>query len=152
MKIRSFRRALLLVPGVLAAVLLLGAADGSWLNKVPEADRARINPMADRPEAAAAGAKVYSNNCAQCHGPNGDGRGSRPSLRSPRVIAATDGELAWLLRNGDPWKGMPGWANLPEPQRWQIIAYLRSIQPMPAEADPIPAAAVSSSSTWDKHP
>ena len=143
MKIRSFSHPLLIVPGVLAAILLLGAssgvslkADGSWLNKVPDADRARINPMASQPDAVAAGAKLYRNNCAQCHGPEGSGRGNRPSLRSPRVIASTDGELAWLLRNGNPRKGMPSWANLPEPQRWQIIAYLRTLQPEASDEPP----------------
>jgi mono/diheme cytochrome c family protein len=145
MKIRPLNRLLFILPGVLATVFLLGAADGSWLSKVPDTDRTRANPMASQPDAVAAGAKLYRNNCAQCHGPDGNGRGRRPALRSPRVIAATDGELAWMLRNGSPWSGMPGWAKLPEPQRWQIIAYLRTMQPAPSEADsaipgPLPPA------------
>ncbi len=131
---------------VVAAVLLLGAANGAWLTKVPDADRIRINPLAGQPEAIAAGAKLYRNNCAQCHGADGNGRGGRPSLRTPRVIASSDGELAWLLKNGSPWKGMPGWAKLPEPQRWQIIAYVRTIQPRDPDAAP-PAPGVSTSAS-----
>ena len=29
---------------------------------------------------------------------------------------------------GDLGHGMPSWSNLPEAQRWQLVAYLRSIQ------------------------
>ena len=56
------------------------------------------------------------------------GKGSRPSLRSERIQNATDGELAWILKNGNPYKGMPIWAGLPEQERWQIMAYLRSLK------------------------
>ena len=48
--------------------------------------------------------------------------------------AATDGDLYWLLKNGQPFRGMPTWAKLPEGQRWQIVAYLRSIQQPSAAA------------------
>lgn len=117
-----------------AAVLLMAAANGAWLKKVPDAERAVVNPLAGKADAIAAGGNLYQNNCAQCHGANGNGMGSRPAVRSPRVTAATDGELFWLLKNGAPYRGMPSWSRLPEGQRWQIIAYLRSIQPQePAE-------------------
>jgi len=48
-------------------------------------------------------------------------------LRSDRVQHATDGEIFWLLKNGNLRKGMPTWARLPEPMRWQIIAYVKSL-------------------------
>jgi hypothetical protein len=34
-----------------------------------------------------------------------------------------------LLKNGNLRKGMPTWAALPEPMRWQIIAYVKSLRP-----------------------
>jgi len=113
----------------LSASALL-AADGAWLRKVPDADRKRVNPYASKTEAAAAGKLLFTDNCAKCHGEDALGRHGRPSLRSERISHATDGELAWLLKNGSTWKGMPSWSALPEPERWQIIAYLRSL---PAE-------------------
>jgi len=70
----------------------------------------------------------------KCHGDDARGRHNRPSLRSERIEHATDGELAWILRNGNTWKGMPSWSSLPEPERWQIIAYLRSLPPDSATA------------------
>jgi len=121
-----------------AAALLMAAANGAWLKKVPAADHARVNPVAGQPPAIAAGRNLYQNNCAQCHGSNGEGRGSRPAVRSERIAAATDGDLYWILRNGEPFRGMPAWAKLPEGQRWQIVAYLRSLQ-QPAAA-PAPEA------------
>jgi mono/diheme cytochrome c family protein len=113
---------------IAASLLLMAAANGAWLKKVPAADHAMANPIATHPDAVAAGGNLYKNNCAQCHGAEGNGRGSRPAVRSARVAGATDGDLYWLLKNGEPFRGMPSWARLPEGQRWQIVAYLRSIQ------------------------
>lgn len=132
MKHLKLRSAALLLLAACAAVLL--AADNSWLHKVPDADRARVNPYADRPEAVNAGRNLFIKNCAHCHGADAEGRHGRPSLRSERVAHATDGELAWLLRNGSLRKGMPSWNILPEPERWQIVAYLRSL-PRDTSAD-----------------
>jgi mono/diheme cytochrome c family protein len=121
---------------LLACVLplaVLAEADGKWLAKVPEKDRAMVNPMAANAEAAAAGGVLFEQNCAKCHGKDAEGLHGRPSLHSERVQHATDGELAWILKNGEPYKGMPRWSALPEQQRWQIIAYLRTL---PADAAP----------------
>ena len=119
--------------GLSMAVLLLAgsaallASDSGWMRKVPQADRVRTNPYAGRPQAIAAGKILFAENCAQCHGEDARGLHGRPNLRGPVVVNATDGDLAWILRNGVLWKGMPSWSTLPEPERWQIIAYLRSL-------------------------
>jgi mono/diheme cytochrome c family protein len=110
-----------------SAAVLMGAADGSWLRRVPANDHARVNPLADAASAAEAGSHLYANSCAKCHGEQGQGRGSRPALVSARVAGASDGDLAWLLRNGNTWKGMPSWSVMPDLERWQLVAYLRSI-------------------------
>ncbi len=108
------------------------AADGRWLQRVPETDRNRVNPMGGQLEAIAAGGRLFEDHCARCHGPDAMGRGRRPSLRSDRVQNATDGEIFWLLKNGNLPKGMPTWSALPEPMRWQIIAYIKSMGPASA--------------------
>ena len=61
-----------------------------------------------------------------------EGKGSRPSLRSDRLANASDGEIAWIIKNGQMYKGMPSWGGLPEQQRWQIVTYLRCLNPFPA--------------------
>jgi mono/diheme cytochrome c family protein len=109
-----------------------GQFDGKWLHRVPDEDRTRVNPYAHQPQAEAAGNALFHENCAKCHGADANGRTHpppRPSLRSARIRHATDGELGWMLRNGDPYKGMPQWSSLPEEQRWKIIAYLRTLPP-----------------------
>jgi mono/diheme cytochrome c family protein len=111
----------------LFAVMLCVAADGSWLRNIPEADRLKVNPVAGQQEAIGAGRKVFMDHCAKCHGEDGEGRRKKPSLRTDRVQHATDGEIFWLLRNGNLKKGMPTWSSLPEPTRWQVIAYVKSL-------------------------
>jgi mono/diheme cytochrome c family protein len=112
-----------------ASAICFAAADGSWLKKVPQADRARVNLYAGQPAAVAAGENLFRNNCAKCHGANAEGKSSRPSLKSERLAAATDGEIAWIIKNGQSFKGMPSWGGLPEQMRWQLVAYLRSLNP-----------------------
>jgi mono/diheme cytochrome c family protein len=45
------------------------------------------------------------------------------------VQQATPGTLFWILTNGVVRRGMPVWSKLPEPQRWQIVSYLKSLTP-----------------------
>lgn len=121
-------RAAVLVAGmVLSAVLVSGAVDNSWLQRVPEADRNRTNPFAGNADAVSAGSKLFGDHCSKCHGSDALGRGKRPSLRSKEVQQAADGQIFWFLRNGNLRRGMPSWSSLPEPSRWQIITYLKSL-------------------------
>jgi mono/diheme cytochrome c family protein len=114
-----------LLPVAAAAMASDGHAD--WLKKVAEKDRVRLNPLAGDDSAIAAGAQVFGQHCASCHGEAADGIGRRPSLRTARVHDASDGELQWLLRNGSLAHGMPAWSGLPEVQRWQLVRYLHSL-------------------------
>jgi len=112
----------------IGAIYLLCGASSHWPS-APAKDHARINPLISRPDSIPAGALLYKRYCEQCHKSEamGDGR-KRPSLRSEQIKSATDGDLEWFLRQGDLRHGMPSWSRLPEAQRWQLIAYLRSLQ------------------------
>jgi mono/diheme cytochrome c family protein len=118
---------LLLFIATFAVSVFAAAGDGEWLKNVPDKDRIRPNPLASDPDAVAGGAKLYKQHCSRCHGPDGQGVGGKPSLRSERVQGATPGELEWLLRNGSLKNGMPSWSGTPEPQRWQVVAYVKSL-------------------------
>ncbi|HMK30217.1 MAG TPA: cytochrome c [Terriglobales bacterium] len=111
-----------------ASLLVAGAGDGLWRGRVPEKDRGRPNPFAQDRQAVMAGEKLFEQNCSSCHGHEAEGKGKKPPLRSERVREATPGELEWLLTNGSMKNGMPSWARLPEPQRWQLVTYLKSLQ------------------------
>jgi len=118
----------LLAAGLLVASIAICAwAEAPWVNHVSDAESKRTNPYANQQEAIAAGARLFADHCAKCHGPDALGRKKRPSLRTPEVQQALDGEIFWLLRNGDLRHGMPSWSSLPEPARWQIVAYVKSL-------------------------
>ena len=127
--IRSHRKILSLSSIALFATLAFAATVHSHWDHVPAKDRARSNPLTGQPQAVAAGALVYSDHCSECHKADARGDGhKRPSLRSDHVRSATDGDLEWFLRQGDLAHGMPSWSSLPIEQRWQLVAYLKSIQ------------------------
>jgi mono/diheme cytochrome c family protein len=99
------------------------------LSKAPEKARVRANPLASDPDAVAAGANLFDQHCAECHGDAGEGSRKGPSLLKDQVQTATPGTLFWLLTNGVVRRGMPVWSKLPEPQRWQLVAFIKSLGP-----------------------
>jgi mono/diheme cytochrome c family protein len=97
------------------------------LAKVPEKARLLPNPLESDPDATAAGRKLFEQHCAECHGNTAEGGKKAPNLRAEEVQEATPGTLFWILTNGVVRRGMPVWSKLPEPQRWQIVTYLKSL-------------------------
>ena len=97
------------------------------LQKAPEKARNRTNPLQNDRDAVAAGAILFEQHCAECHGNSAEGSRKAPSLQVPEVQTATPGTLFWLLTNGVVRKKMPVWSKLPEPQRWQLVRYIKSL-------------------------
>jgi mono/diheme cytochrome c family protein len=125
-KARTFSICVVLL--LTATALAVKVGDGSWLTKVPDSARLRQNPVVGDRDSVAAGAKLFQQNCASCHGKTAQGRDKHPSLHSERLKGATPGELEWLLKNGSLKNGMPSWSRLPEAQRWQLVTYLKSLE------------------------
>ena len=100
------------------------------LAKAPKKAVTRINPLAKDPDAATAGAKLFDQHCAECHGDMAQGGKKAPTLRANEVQQATPGTLFWILTNGVVRRGMPVWSKLPEPQRWQLVSYIKSLTPL----------------------
>jgi mono/diheme cytochrome c family protein len=135
MKRLSISLALLLASAIFAAA---GAAREkksgddrgvmSAIAQAPLATRDWQNPYEGKPDAIAAGKKLYRQHCAECHANDARGRDRAVNLRSPGVQNATPGELVWFLRNGNLWRGMPSWSGLPIERRWQIVTYLKSLR------------------------
>jgi mono/diheme cytochrome c family protein len=97
------------------------------LAKAPAKDSARPNPLQGDRDAVAAGGKLFARHCAQCHGDLAQGTRRAPTLLAGSVRQATPGTLFWNLTNGVVRHGMPVWSKLPEPQRWQLVSYLKSL-------------------------
>jgi mono/diheme cytochrome c family protein len=124
------------------------------LVQAPEKARARKNPFEGDPQAVAAGGKLFEQHCAECHGQKAGGTRHGVSLLREEVQQSTPGTLFWVLTNGVVRRGMPVWSKLPEPERWQIVTFLRSLklqsvqsqsmyaEPMNAEMDADPVAPV----------
>jgi cytochrome c len=102
------------------------------LATIPEKERGRLNPLERDPDAVAAGRKLFLQYCAECHGNTAEGGRKAPNLRAEEVQSATPGTLFWILTNGVVQRGMPVWSKLPEPERWQIVTFIKSLQPSTA--------------------
>jgi mono/diheme cytochrome c family protein len=102
--------------------------------KVPEKARVRRNPLETDPDAVAAGRKLFERHCVECHGNMAEGGKKAPSLRAEEVRQATDGTVLWVLTNGVVRRGMPVWSKIPEPERWQIVTFIKSLEPSPGGA------------------
>ncbi len=124
--------------GALALGLLIGALvgrtaaagvqvrphDSEW--RAPTDARKRVNPLANRSDTGAGGARLYAVRCSTCHGADGRGSGRAPDLTRD-VQSQSDGTLFWKISSGNTRAGMPGFSFLPELQRWQLVQHLRHI-------------------------
>ncbi len=128
-------------------VALCGAAGIAWF-AVPHFDLLLVeayptsfyrSPTGFSAESIAAGAAVYAEHCAVCHGAEGSGDGTAAKSLSvpPADLTAghlwihDDGELFWWLSHGidsaDGGQAMPGFSGvLDEDQRWAAIDYIRA--------------------------
>ena len=116
---------LLLSAAFVAAQNVTYQQDPGW--RAPAEAAEKLNPLADKPQLAAGGRKLFAHNCAECHGRSGEGMKKAADLQLPVVQEQSDGALFWKITNGNPDRGMPPWSRLPELQRWQLVLYLRTL-------------------------
>ncbi|MBI3734643.1 MAG: cytochrome c, partial [Chloroflexi bacterium] len=85
-----------------------------------------------KPDALAEAKRTYTARCLTCHG--SDGKGQTPigqhtfpraaDLTAARTQSRSDGALFWLVANGIPHTGMPGWKTvLNDDELWSLVAY-----------------------------
>lgn len=131
-------RARLVAPVLALAVGLAVLPRPALADEPSEAEAARPNPLAGDPAAIRRGQGLFLQNCAPCHGAQADGRGPgavglRPppaDLAGPDVVPKhPDGWVFWRISNGKRGTAMPPFAfSLSEPERWSIVAWLRSLR------------------------
>jgi len=72
-----------------------------------------------------AGARLYSSQCAACHGPNGDRISGVDLRRGQFRRAVTDDDLMRVVTNGVPGEGMPPF-RLQQAELVGLVAYIRA--------------------------
>jgi alcohol dehydrogenase (cytochrome c) len=80
---------------------------------------------------ADAGRTRFESRCASCHGGDGNGGEHGPAI-SERVAKRDDQQLAAIIHDGFPGGGMPSF-NLPDAEIKELIAFLRTLQPVPGQ-------------------
>jgi mono/diheme cytochrome c family protein len=141
------------VPGTIPRGLLpLGFAAGPQEAARAGAELHSPFPLND-PTHIARGAFLFANFCQHCHGAGGLGDGPvakrgfppPPSLLAAHARSLPDGQIFHILTFGQG--NMPAHASqIARGDRWNLVAYVRSLQrqnplPPPAPAAPQPAAA-----------
>jgi mono/diheme cytochrome c family protein len=106
------------------------------IGKAPEKARSKRNPLEKDPQAPLAGRILFEQHCGECHGDAADGSKKAPSLKASEIQNAEPGAIFWILTNGVVRKGMPVWSKLPEPQRWQLVTYIKSLGAAPGPPEP----------------
>jgi mono/diheme cytochrome c family protein len=93
---------------------------------------------------AEAGDKLYSTDCAMCHGSDGhtatdNGRWMYPrasDLTSPAVQRYSDRELFWIVKNGIRLSGMPAFARVESDEHiWNLVHYVRTLASPRSESE-----------------
>ena len=102
------------------------------------ADTIAANPLPVSAEVLERGEVLYLQYCVMCHGPEGAGNGPvvgenrLPPLPTLNLLSdrarndLSDGYIWGMIANG---RGvMPSYRRIPHADRWQIVAYVRSLQ------------------------
>ena len=119
----------------LISTICAASAEPAAQWNAPASAVARKNPLAGKADAVAAGKQTFTTTCIPCHGSAGHGDGPASAALKPRpanfsaasVAGESDGALFWKLSEGrPPMVGFKG--SLSETQRWELIAYIRSLQ------------------------
>jgi mono/diheme cytochrome c family protein len=98
-------------------------------------DKARKNPVKFTDVSVARGKKIFSTQCALCHGDNGDGKGEvaaemklgMPNFIKPETLKdRTDGEIFAIIGTAtDPMPSQAG--RMSDVRRWNLVNYLRAL-------------------------
>jgi len=169
-------RALLLVFALLFVVYVCRAQDSkSQENQPPDAKAApksatpayfpvpvsasrQPNPVKASPESIASGKKVYTYDCALCHGVTGDGKGDAPKeikvpdLTDPATLKdRTDGDLFYIIKTGHG-DMPPEGDRVKTDQIWDIVNYVRALAKKGAGGEKAPAEKPADKPAPDEKP
>ena len=107
---------------------------------VPDEYKKLKNPVVPSESTMKAAARLYVDQCAECHGERGKGDGPKAAMHRPlpadltdarQLSAVTDGEIFYQISEGK--RPMPSFKNrLTQDQRWALVLLVRSFAQPPA--------------------
>jgi alcohol dehydrogenase (cytochrome c) len=119
---------------------MTSAGSGFGLPKMSEygqgVDAALANPYTSR-EDMMAGGQLFREHCARCHGPDGEGYLGPSLARLGYKNGDSDLAIYRVLRDGIAGSAMEP-AHLSFLERWQVVGYLRNLQPHSDSGDDEP--------------
>ena len=105
---------------------------------IPNSQILPVNPIKADDDSITRGKELFTLNCQLCHGATGQGNGPvapflikyKPvDLTSPLIKAFTDGQIFMTITNGVPDRMPPLNENLTVNERWDVVNYVRTLQP-----------------------
>lgn len=130
---------------VTAFVQNIGMNKGKWRDRFSYQMVGQGSAATETKESIENGRKIYERRCIGCHGEKGDGKGLGPSAvlfkaaqprdftsgqfkfrTTPSGALPLDSDLYRTITMGIPGTAMPPWFNLPEPERWDVIHYIKT--------------------------
>lgn len=99
------------------------------------------NPLQPTTENLIAGAKVYLDHCALCHGdpvrpksPLADTLNPPPPQFMTDAADMPENQNYYITAHGVRWTGMPGWKNvLSDKDIWQVVTFLSHMNNLPPD-------------------
>jgi mono/diheme cytochrome c family protein len=125
-------------PSKLESTFIGHAMDASVARSAPDV----TNPITLTEPNLTAGARVYRDNCASCHGDPSRPRspfGAAFNPPAPQFMFDTpdmpQNQNFYILQHGIRWTAMPAWKNLlTDQQMWQTVTFLSHIHELPSAA------------------
>ena len=104
---------------------------------MPADARAKQNPIADSPEVQKEARAHWADHCAACHANDGSGQNTMgqqmyppaPDMRKEGTQKMTDGDLFYIIENGERLTGMPAWGGTKHGQEdsWKLVRFIRHL-------------------------
>ena len=122
-------------PSGLERKFTMSAVDASADRHAPH----KVNPLPPTDETILAGARIYRDSCAGCHGDPAHHETTFGSSFYPPVPQfmmdkpdMPDNQNFYVIQHGIRWTGMPAWNSLlNETQTWQVVTFLSHMDKLP---------------------
>ena len=125
-------------PSKMEAIIAGHAMDASIARAAPKA----TNPVAADESNLVAGARLYRDHCALCHGDPvhptsllADSLNPPPPQFMNDMADMPENQNFYILEHGIRWTAMPGWKRImSEQQIWQLVTFLSHMHELPLRA------------------